>query len=161
MKIPSTAYLQLLEGRKREKVARNNVYRPLSRAITVGRNGPNFSAPGINNSFSVGWNGRYVQYTLAGQLAMRQLCPIIDRGHFIIHKVTQTRSVLTQKVLVTHRGRRGKWRRLWLSLDGNGFREASRPTSFPWTKPGRGEGGGKRAELAARGYTSRRDNESN
>lgn len=44
---------------------------------------------------------RYVQYTLAGQLPMRQLCPIIDRGHFIIHKVTRTRSVLTQKVLVT------------------------------------------------------------
>lgn len=92
-----------------------------------------------------------MRYTLAGQLAMRQLCPIIDRGHFIIHKVTQTRSVLTQKVFsrYTHTEERGGGREFGASMTFIGwkrFREPSRLTYFLVNKTGvRRE---KRAELA-------------
>lgn len=79
---------------------------------------------------------------------MRQLCPIIDRGHFIIHKVTQTRSVLTQKVLVTHthrggRGQFGVYDFHWMETFPRGI-----ASNFPPVNkigPRKGE---KRAELA-------------
>lgn len=86
---------------------------------------------------------------------MRQLCPIIDRGHFIIHKVTQTRSVLTQKVLSrythTHIEERGGGREFGASMTFIGwkrFREPSRLTYFLVNKTGVRRGREKRAELA-------------
>lgn len=84
---------------------------------------------------------------------MRQLCPIIDRGHFIIHKVTQTRSVLTQKVLsrYTHTEERGGGREFGASMTFIGwkrFREPSRLTYFLVNKTGVRRGREKRAELA-------------
>lgn len=85
---------------------------------------------------------------------MRQLCPIIDRGHFIIHKVTQTRSVLTQKVLsrythtyIEERGGR-EFGASMTFIGWKRFREPSRLTYFLVNKTGVRRGREKRAELA-------------